>query len=96
MLPSRLELKRPEGYLSNEAPLAKVNFTTALYVSPVQMVPGVLPHRNPSPLPFLDYVGASLFDEILGLGKGRAPPITQFLDSLHRFAARGNLPLSFL
>src|SRR6202161_2091870 len=38
MLPSRLELKRPEGS-SNEAPLAKVNFTTDLYVSPVQMIP---------------------------------------------------------
>src|SRR5580704_1972654 len=38
MLPSRLELKRPEGS-SSEAPLAKVNLTTALYVSPVQMMP---------------------------------------------------------
>src|SRR5580700_4738041 len=38
MLPSRLELKRPEGS-ANEAPLAKVSFTTALYVSPVQMIP---------------------------------------------------------
>src|SRR5580700_10869413 len=38
MLPSRLELKRPEGSAS-EAPLAKVSFTTALYVSPVQMIP---------------------------------------------------------
>src|SRR6188472_508546 len=38
VLPSRLELKRPEGS-SNEAPLAKVIFTTALYVSPVQMMP---------------------------------------------------------
>src|SRR5712672_719588 len=37
-LPSRLELKRPDGS-SNEAPLAKVNFTTALYVSPVQIIP---------------------------------------------------------
>src|SRR6516165_3907529 len=37
-LPSRLELKRPEGSLS-EAPLAKVSFTTALYVSPVQLMP---------------------------------------------------------
>src|SRR4029079_19532880 len=37
-LPSRLELNRPEGS-SNEAPLAKVIFTTALYVSPVQMMP---------------------------------------------------------
>src|ERR1700733_762020 len=38
MLPSRLELKRLEGS-SNEAPLAKVIFTTLLYVSPVQMMP---------------------------------------------------------
>src|SRR6266550_189445 len=37
VLPSRLELKRPEGS-SNEAPLAKVNFTTFLYVSPVQII----------------------------------------------------------
>src|SRR5262249_36257824 len=36
--PSRLELKRRDGSLS-EAPLAKVSFTTALYVSPVQMMP---------------------------------------------------------
>src|SRR5215831_5241308 len=38
VLPSRLELKRRDGSLS-EAPLAKVSFTTALYVSPVQMMP---------------------------------------------------------
>src|SRR5216117_1967371 len=38
VLPSRLELKRPEGS-SNEAPLAKVIFTTFLYVSPVQIIP---------------------------------------------------------
>jgi hypothetical protein len=38
MLPSRLELKRPEGS-SNEAPLAKVIFTIFLYVSPVQIIP---------------------------------------------------------
>src|SRR6201991_3093946 len=38
VLPSRLELKRPDGS-SNEAPLAKVIFTTLLYVSPVQMIP---------------------------------------------------------
>src|SRR5713101_3290962 len=37
-LPSRLELKRPEG-LSNEAPLENVIFTTFLYVSPVQIIP---------------------------------------------------------
>jgi hypothetical protein len=38
VLPSRLELKRPEGS-SNEAPLAKVILTTFLYVSPVQIIP---------------------------------------------------------
>src|SRR5262249_61180794 len=38
VLPSRLELKRRDGSLS-KAPLAKVSFTTALYVSPVQMMP---------------------------------------------------------
>src|SRR5690242_8207740 len=38
VLPSRLELKRPKGSFS-EAPLAKVIFTTFLYVSPVQISP---------------------------------------------------------
>src|SRR5207244_6841264 len=38
VLPSRLELKRLVGS-PNEARLAKVNFTTFLYVSPVQMIP---------------------------------------------------------
>src|SRR5262245_4676909 len=38
VLPSRLELKRRAGS-ANEAPLAKVIFTTLLYVSPVQMIP---------------------------------------------------------
>src|SRR5688572_33135914 len=37
-LPSRLELKRVEGSFS-DAPLAKVSFTTVLYVSPVQTKP---------------------------------------------------------
>src|SRR5262249_33488157 len=36
--PSRLELKSRAGS-SNDAPLAKVNFTFAAYVSPVQMMP---------------------------------------------------------
>src|SRR5438034_3339804 len=36
--PSRLELKRRAGSLT-EPPLAKVNFTLDLYVSPVQMIP---------------------------------------------------------
>ena len=37
-LPSRLELKRPEGSF-NAAPLANVILTTFLYVSPVQTMP---------------------------------------------------------
>src|SRR2546430_10214001 len=49
VLPSRLELKRPEGS-ANEAPLAKVIFTTLLYVSPVQMMPACS-HTGP-PLHF--------------------------------------------
>src|SRR6185312_9656358 len=52
VLPSRLELKRPEGS-SSAAPLAKVVFTTLLYVSPVQMIPacdhtGTFPHFHSS------------------------------------------------
>src|SRR5262249_44686081 len=47
VLPSRLELKRPEGS-SNAAPLAKVSFTTALYVSPVQMIPSCSHTGTPS------------------------------------------------
>src|SRR6476620_791396 len=38
VLPSRLELKRPDGS-SSDAPLRKVIFTPVLYVSPVQMIP---------------------------------------------------------
>src|SRR5262250_2466428 len=38
VLPSRLELKRPDGS-GSAAPLAKVIFTTFLYVSPVQINP---------------------------------------------------------
>src|SRR5215203_4334230 len=38
VLPSRLELKSPEGS-SSEAPFANVNFTALLYDSPVQMIP---------------------------------------------------------
>src|SRR5437899_6363381 len=38
VFPSRLELKRRAGSF-RDAPLAKVNFTMDLYVSPVQMIP---------------------------------------------------------
>src|SRR5258708_3201970 len=46
VLPSRLELKSPLGSLS-EAPLAKVSFTTLLYVSPVQIIPSLDQTRTP-------------------------------------------------
>src|SRR3546814_18566489 len=38
VLPSRLELNRPEGS-SSAAPLAKVSFTLSRYVSPVHRIP---------------------------------------------------------
>src|SRR5215813_4083432 len=47
VLPSRLELKRRDGSLS-EAPLAKVSFTRLLYVSPVQMMPSCSHTGTPS------------------------------------------------
>src|SRR5947207_7929054 len=43
---------------------------------------GVLPHRNPSPLPHLDHVGEGLLDESSDPGERLAPPITQLTDSL--------------
>ena len=58
-LPSRLELKRPDGS-SSAAPLANVTFTAALYDSPVQSMPSwyqvgtratSTPRRRPAPPP---------------------------------------------
>src|SRR5207248_162447 len=42
--------------------------------------PVVLPHRNASPLPFLDHFGIGLFDELSNSRKRLAPPITELLD----------------
>ena len=80
VLPSRLELKRPEGS-SNEAPLAKVSFTTVLVGLTGADDSGVRPHRNPSPLPLLDHFGVGLLDETSDPSERLAPPITQLLDS---------------
>src|SRR5712691_10637471 len=71
VLPSRLELKRPEGS-SNAAPLAKVIFTTFLYVSPVQMMPACDHTRTPR------HFHSSTTS---GSGEHLASPITQLLDS---------------
>src|SRR3954453_22939729 len=49
-LPSRLALNRPDGSAS-DAPLAKVSFTTLLYVSPVQMMPSC-DHAGTPRIPF--------------------------------------------
>ena len=80
VLPSRLELKRPEGS-SNEAPLAKVIFTTFLYVSPVQIIPACDHTGTPLDFSLLDHFGVDLLDEYSDPGERLAPPITQLLDS---------------
>src|SRR5437773_8297703 len=86
VLPSRLELKRPEGS-SNEALLAKVIFTTFLYVSPVQIIPACDHTGTPAGLEgFLHFnssttSGVGLLDENSDPGERLAPPITQLLDS---------------
>src|SRR6059036_1603921 len=69
VLPSRLELKRPEGLHD-----ILVRLTGADYS-------GVRPHRNPSPLPLLDHFGVGLSDETSDPSERLAPPITQLLDS---------------
>src|SRR5262249_53226340 len=57
---------------------------------------GVRPHRNPSPLPFLDHFGVGLLDETSDPSERRAPPITQLLDS-RIYQPRGRVSLfSFL
>src|SRR5881227_3563389 len=78
VLPSRLELKRPEGS-ANEAPLAKVIFTTSLYVSPVQIIPAC-DHTGTPAIEF-DGFGVGLLDEHSDPSERLAPPITLLLDS---------------
>src|SRR6059036_3848769 len=69
VLPSRLELKRPEGLHDILVRLTGADHS------------GVRPHRNPSPLPLLDHFGVGLLDENSDPSERLAPPITQFLDS---------------
>src|SRR3954453_1061923 len=40
----------------------------------------VLPHRNPSPLPLLDHIGAGLLDDLSDASQRLAPPVTQLFD----------------
>src|SRR5439155_25437533 len=54
VLPSRLELKSPDGSFS-DAPLKNVSFTTLLYVSPVQMPPSCDHTGTPGEVGFLHF-----------------------------------------
>src|SRR5205085_10313280 len=76
VLPSRLELKRPQGS-SNAAPLAKVHLHRSLVRLTGADHSGVRPHRNPSPLPLLDHVGISLLDATSDPSERRAPAVIQ-------------------
>src|SRR5262245_19235464 len=101
VLPSRLELKRRDGSLS-EAPLAKVSFTTALYVSPVQMMPSCS-HTGTPRIAFDGFLHftSSTTSGSASLMRVRtrerlAPPIAQLLNS-RKDQLRGRLAsLSFL
>src|SRR5438093_581176 len=80
VLPSRLELKRPEGS-SNEAPLGEGHLHDILIRLTGADHSGVRPHRNPPPLPLLDHFGVGLLDENSEPSERLPPPITQLLDS---------------
>ena len=98
VLPSRLELKRPDRSF-NEAPLAKVIFTTALYVSPVQMMPACSHTGTPRHFHVSTTSGSALIDKSSDPGERLAPPITQLLD-LRIYQLEGDMlfcdPLFFM
>src|SRR6202162_4739966 len=52
----------------------------------------VRPHRNASPLPLLDHLRVSLFDESADMGERLAPPVVQFLDPRDDQPGRGFAP----
>src|SRR2546428_4376555 len=81
VLPSRLELKRPDGS-SSAAPLEKVHLHDVLVRLAGADQSVVRPHRNPSPLPLLDHLGVGLLDQCAELGQHLAPPVAQLLDPL--------------
>jgi len=57
---------------------------------------GVRPHRDPSPLPLLDYFGIGLLDEHSDPRECLAPPITQLCDShIDELRGRGSFFPSF-
>src|SRR5215813_4063009 len=77
VLPSRLELNRREGSFS-AAPLAKVIFTTLLYVSPVQINPSC--DHTGTPLHF----HSSTTSGSASLTKARSRPSILILASISR------------
>ncbi len=80
VLPSRLELKRPERVLQRGA-LGEGHLHDILVRLTGADYSGVRPHRNPAPLPLLDHFGIGLLDENSDPSERLAPPITQLLDS---------------
>src|SRR5438128_4578857 len=94
VLPSRLELKRPDGS-SSAAPLEKVHLHDVLVRLAGADQSVVRPHRNPSPLSLLDHLGVGLLDQCAELGEHLAPPVTQLLDPLV-YHPRWRLSLPFL
>src|SRR6266699_751462 len=52
----------------------------------------VRPNRNASPLPLLDHLRVSLFDESADMGERLAPPVVQFLDPRVDQPRRGFAP----
>src|SRR5471030_1261454 len=77
--PSRLELKRRAGSLS-DAPLAKVSFTTFLGLASADDAV-VRPDRSAHPLPFLDDVRVCFLDELAHSAEGFPAPVPEFGDS---------------
>ena len=81
VLPSRLELKRPDGS-PKCGPLRKGHLHDVLVRLAGADQSVVRPHRNPSPLPLLDHLGVGLLDQCAELGEHLAPPVAQLLDPL--------------
>jgi hypothetical protein len=79
VLPSRLELKRPEGP-STRRPWRRSSSRHSCTSHRCRSFRRA-PHRDSSPLLLLDHFGVGLFDESSDTGERLAPPINQLLDS---------------
>jgi len=92
VLPSRLELKRPDGS-SNAAPLARSSSRQLVGLAGADDSV-VLPHWNATPLPFFDHVGNGLLDDAPDPSQHLARN-HQLLDSSVESGERESLPLFF-